>query len=115
MEEHLTVIDRLRHIAGAGLVGLALSACVAPPSSEYEAYYTAFTDTIVYKNGSENNPATVRHEETHQRRARSMGRIEWGLRYSYDPSFACEEEAHAALAEGRADIFNHEACKQLKK
>lgn len=86
---------------------LSLSGC-SSSAAEYDAYYTPMG--IVYNNGTEKDPNIVAHEETHKKRAEDMGVVVFFYRYNTDPVFACEEEAHAALAEGRSDIFNHPAC-----
>lgn len=108
MNEKPRILERVKDIAGVGLVALALSAC-APPS-EY-SYYEPFTDTIVY-NTPHPSEATIIHEETHKKRANEhpQGRLIWGLKYALIPEFACEEESHARLADGSEDIFAHPAC-----
>ena len=90
-----------------GLIAISLMGCV---STQSEAYYSAFTDQITYTQTP--SPETVLHEETHKSRANSypLGRVMWGIRYSIDPDFACQEEMVSNLESGIEPIWDHPAC-----
>lgn len=90
-------------VAGTFSIG-----CAVP--SESKAYYEASTDTIHYREGTENDRSIVLHEEEHQNRAHKMGRFIWGFRYWIDPEFACEEEIAANIAGNIKPYNDHIAC-----
>jgi hypothetical protein len=97
-----------------GLVSLALSGCVAPVPENTKAYTTI--DGIHYLDPqAENDPAIVRHEETHNSRADNYpgGRLIYFWRYATDQKFACEEEVEANKAEGLKDPTDHPACEGI--
>jgi hypothetical protein len=91
------------------LFALVLAGCTPAPIA-MDAEYSPFTDTITYYNGSENNPQVVKHEEEHQKRANEMGRIEWGILYTFDATFRCDEEIDANTVAGYPDPTDHPYC-----
>lgn len=93
---------------GIGLVAIALSSCVP---TNTKAYYNPFNDQITYAETP--IPQVVIHEETHKERANGykFGRIGWGIRYTIDRIFACQEEEVANLQSGLYPIDDHPACR----
>jgi len=104
MKEQHTVIERLRHIAGAGLLGLALAGCVVdelPAGSPKDAAAVTSRIGVFFKRGNENNPRVWQHEFCHVQQAQEYGWNEWFDRYNDDIEFARSQEVECG-----ADLTN---------